>query len=319
MRLGNHPRAVAVSPDSRWVYVYDTLDFQIRVVDAEKLETVARIPCAQTKKSAAWVRGKLLFNSALEPMVGRRWISCSSCHPDGQADARTWQNPEGLRNTTGFAAMARTHPLHWSADRDEAHDFENTIRGPLMQGRGLIRGPAQKDLGPPNAGLSTDLDAMAEYCNSFWPTLSPHAAGPGKLSPAAERGKEVFFRTDVGCASCHSGPLYTNSALEPKPFQLHDVGTGEDDPSEKMGPRYDTPTLLGIYRTAPYLHHGKARTLREVLVEQNRGDRHGKTIQLAAPEIDALVAFLKSLPYEPVTQDSSGPIPSAKNKRSARF
>jgi cytochrome c peroxidase len=65
-----------------------------------------------------------------------------------------------------------------------------------------------------------------------------------------------------------------------------------------MGPFFDTPTLLGIYRTAPYLHHGKAATLREVLVECNREDKHGHTSQLKSNEIDDLVEFLKSLPYE---------------------
>ena len=65
-----------------------------------------------------------------------------------------------------------------------------------------------------------------------------------------------------------------------------------------MGAAFDTPTLLGVYRTAPYLHHGKAETLREVLVEQNRGDRHGRTSHLGPAELDDLVEFLKSLPYE---------------------
>src|SRR5260370_22444914 len=87
------------------------------------------------------LRGKILCYSALEPMVGRRWISCASCHPDGDADGRTWQNPEGLRSTTALFGMAWTHPIHWSADRDEVQDFEHTIRSPLMQGRGLSRGP----------------------------------------------------------------------------------------------------------------------------------------------------------------------------------
>ena len=73
----------------------------------------------------------------------------------------------------------------------------------------------------------------------------------------------------VGCATCHSGPYYTDSSLK-KPFKLHDVGTGGDDPTEKMGPKYDTPTLLGVYRTAPYLHHGKAKTLRDVLTTCNK-------------------------------------------------
>ena len=79
---------------------------------------------------------------------------------------------------------------------------------------------------------------------------------------------------------------------------MHDVGTGKDDPSEKIGPKYDTPTLLGVYRTAPYLHHGKAQTLRDVLTTCNPGDKHGKTSHLQPQEIDDLVAFLKSLPYD---------------------
>ena len=65
-----------------------------------------------------------------------------------------------------------------------------------------------------------------------------------------------------------------------------------------MGPKYDTPTLLGVYRTAPYLHHGKAKTLHDVLTTCNKEDKHGKTSHLKANEIDDLVEFLKSLPYE---------------------
>ncbi len=304
VQLGNNPRAVAVSPDSSTVYVYNTLDFELQVFDAVRLATTAKIKLCEPPYSADHQRGKILFYSALQPMVGRRWISCASCHPDGGHDGRTWQNPEGLRNTTGFLAMAETYPIHWSADRDEAQDFEITIRSPLMQGRGLVSGPVYDGLKAPNAGRSADLDALAEYCNSFAiDTLSPHAAGPGKLTAAAERGRQLFHRDDVGCVQCHSGPAFTDSnlragSLEGKPYKLHDVGTGGDDPSEQMGPAFDTPTLVGIYRTAPYLHHGKAATLREVLVEQNRNDKHGRTSHLKPNEVDDLVEFLKSLPYE---------------------
>src|SRR5262249_43893065 len=147
------------------------------------------------------------------------------------------------------------------------------------------------------AGRSKDLDALAIYTNSFQPKLSPNIPAPGKLSAEAERGKKLFFDKAVGCATCHSGPYYTDSKLE-KPFNVHDVGTGQDDPTEMMGPKYDTPTLLGVYRTAPYLHHGKAKTLMEVLTVCNKDDKHGKTSHLKPAELDDLVAFLKSLPYE---------------------
>ena len=46
--------------------------------------------------------------------------------------------------------MAHTYPLHWSADRDEAQDFEYTIRGPLMQGRGLLSGSMKTSFSYPS-------------------------------------------------------------------------------------------------------------------------------------------------------------------------
>jgi YVTN family beta-propeller protein len=305
VQLGRNPRAVKVSPDGRNVYIYNTLDFEVQIVSAESLKTVAKLKVCDPPYSTEHLRGKVLFYSALQPMVSRRWISCASCHPDGGHDGRTWQNPEGLRNTTAFFGMAHTHPIHWSADRDEAQDFEITIRSPLMQGRGLISGRTNDGLGDPNAGRSADLDALAEYCNSFKvETISPHAVAPGKLTDAAERGRQLFTSDAVGCAKCHSGPYYSDcsgtSGLPgvSGPYKMHDVGTGSDDPSEKMGSSFDTPTLLGLYRSAPYLHHGKARTLREVLVDRNREDKHGTTKHLSTGQIDDLVEFLKSLPYE---------------------
>jgi YVTN family beta-propeller protein len=295
VRLGRNPRAVRVAPDSQTFFVYNALDFTVTAHDALSLRTLATIPVCANPLSKEVHRGKVLFYSALQPMVGRRWISCASCHPDGDADGRTWHNAEGLRNTPALAGLAWTHPLHWSADRDETQDFEHTIRGPLMQGRGLAPRPPFPPLGEPNKGLSEDLDALAAYTNSHPVPLSPHAKGG--LSAAARRGKDVFFSAETRCATCHGGPLYTDSRAE-RPFKLHDVGTGGDDPSEKLGPDYDTPTLLGVYRTAPYLHHGKAKTLMEVLTTFNPGDRHGKTSHLSRQGLDDLVEFLKALPYE---------------------
>jgi cytochrome c peroxidase len=303
VRLGRNPRAVRVSPDNERVYVYSALDFNVVAYDAKRLEPVATIEVCQNPLSDAVHRGKVLFHSALEPMAGRRWISCSSCHPDGQPDGRTWQNPEGLRNTPSLRGLAWTHPLHWSADRDEVQDFEHTIRGPLMQGRGLIRGEVHESLGRPNKGRSADLDALAAYNNSHPFTLSPYAEhGLGEL---AKQGRAIFFSETTGCAACHVGPFFTDSTPRP-PSEIvrHDVGTGHDDPTETMGPAYDTPTLLGLYRTSPYLHDGRAATLREVLTTHNRADKHGVTSHLSERQIDALVEFLRALPYEDPTAAS---------------
>ena len=293
--LGHNPRAVRVSPDGARFFVYNALDFNVVAYDANSGRSLATISVTDNPLSKEIHRGKILFYTALQPMVGRRWISCSSCHPDGDPDGRTWQNPEGLRATPPLFGLAWTHPLHWSADRDESQDFEHTIRGALMQGRGLVRGGINKSLDKPNKGLSADLDALAAYTNSHKFTMSPYAKTG--LSESAQRGRSLFNSKKVGCATCHSGPFYTDSRPRPKPLR-HDVGTGQADPSEKMGPKYDTPMLLGLYRSAPYLHHGKAATLVDVLTTHNTGDRHGHTSHLDKKQLGDLAEFLKALPYQ---------------------
>jgi YVTN family beta-propeller protein len=302
---GKHPRAVRVNPTNGEVYVYNTLDFAVAVHTHDLRRTLATMPVCTPPHTPEWRRGKELFQSAKAPMGTARWIACASCHPDGLTDGRTWLVEEGLRKVPSLFGMAHTYPLHWSGDRDEGQDFEYTIRGKLMQGRGLTdRAKLQPRTGPTDfaelrqttAGLSADLDALAVYQNSFPVRLSPHNPAPGRLSEPAARGKELFFGK-TQCATCHSGPYYTDSTLA-KPYKRHDVGTG-GGADEKVGPLYDTPSLIGVYRQPTLLHDGRAKSLREVLTAHNPGDKHGKTGDLTPAEVDDLVAFLKALPYEP--------------------
>ena len=149
-QIGKHPRAIRVSPDSSELYIYNTLDCEVAVYDPN-VRKLGAVKVCTPPKTAEWRRGKELFVSARQPMGSAKWISCSSCHPDGITDARVWQNPEGNRRTPHMFGLAHTHPLHWSADRDEVQDFEYTIRSKLMGGRGLFKGEleARKGLRPP--------------------------------------------------------------------------------------------------------------------------------------------------------------------------
>jgi YVTN family beta-propeller protein len=303
--IGKNPRAVRFSPDSKTAFIYNTLDFAVSFHSIPSMEKLNEVVVCQPPHTPAWVQGKFLFNSTSPPLTAQRWVACASCHPDGLADGKIWENPEGLRKTPALAGLAHTHPLHWSADRDEVQDFEYTIRGKLMMGRGLapkFRYKPRTEFQEPSeleerlSDRSPALDALAVYTNSFPTRLSPHIPEKGKLSEEAQRGKELFFNNDVACAKCHTGPYYTDSRLQ-KPFLLHDVGTG-NDPEEKMGPKYDTPSLIGLYRTAPYLHHGKATTIMDVLTTFNTKDQHGKTSHLSMQQKQDLVEFLKALPYD---------------------
>ncbi len=302
VRLGKHPRAIRVNPVNGEIYVYNTLDYEVSV-HTDTLRKVTSIPVCKPAHSPEWRRGKELFVTARSPMGRTGWVSCSSCHPDGLTDGRVWHNPEGHRRTPHLFGLAHTHPLHWSADRDEVQDFEYTIRGPLMQGRGLASDRLKPrtsfkefaELEQPLSDKSADLDALALYTNAFSFRLSPHAPN-GQLSDSAKRGKEIFFSKQANCASCHNGPYYSDSTMT-KPFVRHDVGTGDHE-AEKIGPLYDTPTLLGVYRQGPYLHDGRAATLTDVITTCNKDNKHGTTSHLKPAEVNDLVEFLKALPYE---------------------
>ncbi len=295
VQVGANPRAVRVSPDGESLFVYNALDFNVVQYSTRDLQPVATISVCQCPLDEETLLGKKLFYSAKQPMADRRWISCSSCHPDGEQDGRVWQQPEGLRDTQALFGLAWTHPLHWSADRDEVQDFEHTIRGPLMQGRGLARGAIHESLNSPNQGLSEALDALAVYTNSHGVTLSPYAKNG--LSDAAQRGKKLFFSEETGCAKCHSGPLYSDSQPG-KDRKLHDVGTGHDDQPKRWSRSTTPPRSSGSIAPLPTCIMARAATLEEVLTTRNAQDQHGKTSHLSREQISDLVEFLKALPYE---------------------
>jgi cytochrome c peroxidase len=75
-------------------------------------------------------------------------------------------------------------------------------------------------------------------------------------------------------------------------MQEYDAGTGTERDDNRG---YDTPTLIEVWRTAPYLHDGRAVTIKEVLTRFNKDDRHGRTSNLTDKQIEDLAAFVLSL------------------------
>ena len=71
---------------------------------------------------------------------------------------------------------------------------------------------------------------------------------------------------------------------------------------ETMGPAFDTPSLRELWLTAPYLHDGRAPSLRDLLITFNQEDLHGTTSALTEEELSDLEAFLLSLP---LTEDET--------------
>lgn len=253
-------------------------------------------------------RGRLIFQRSADPrMTQDGYISCAVCHLDGTHDGRTWDftdRGEGLRNTISLRGRAGAHgPLHWSGNFDEVQDFENDVRGP-QAGAGFLSDSdwlsTSDTLGPSKEGLSEDLDALAAYVESLDSFLaSPWRDTSGDLSVDAQAGAALFVDPAVGCADCHPAPLYTDSQwLAPGQPLLYDVGTLTEASGGRLGGELlgiDTPSLLGVHASAPYLHDGSAASLREVLVDRNPGDAHGATSHLTEAELQQLERFLLEL------------------------
>ncbi|MEZ4472310.1 MAG: cytochrome c peroxidase [bacterium] len=301
---------LALSADDRWLFADASLSREVRIWDVSDLRAVPRpafrVPTVEAEPLAPEVlRGKQLFNDSADPRLSRDgYIACAHCHLEGDHDRLVWDftaRGEGLRNTISLLGRAGRAPIHWSGNFDEVQDFEHDIRGPFG-GTGLLSdadfAAASTPLGPPKAGLSADLDALAAYVASLdTPRSSPFRLPDRRLSVAAQRGAALF--DDLGCGVCHAGPDYTDSAFTaPGEPRLHDVGTLRPTSGQRLGgplPGIDTPTLLGLFDSPPYLHDGSADRLEAVLRDRNAAGAHGPTADLDDAALADLVLFLLCL------------------------
>lgn len=314
--LGHAPQGIVVSSNGQRAYVANYLSRNVQVLDVSnpRLPSVlATIAVTDETLSASVANGKRLFYRSREPRHSlANYIACASCHIDGEGhDGRTWDftnRGEGLRNTTdlrGRGGVAHG-PVHWSGNFDEIQDFENDIVR-FFGGTGLANdGQAPNPpLGAANAGRSADLDDLAAYVSSLNdPPPSLFRKSDGTLSDAALRGKALFLNPALQCASCHVPPRFTDSSVTTNAtnFVRHDVGTLSVGSGKRLGNTLDgldTPTLLGLWDSGPYLHDGSAATLTDVLTTRNTNDQHGITSTLATNQLSDLVTFLLSLDGSP--------------------
>lgn len=235
-------------------------------------------------------RGERYFNDAT--LCFQAWESCASCHPDSRVDALDWDllndglgNPKntrsmflshraspvmtlGIRANAEVAVKAGFHHIQFVEPEKEHTDCVDeylknmpTVPSPILNYKKLAK-PIEKETCWQCHGAKTER---------------------GSLTEAGKRGKALFKKQ--GCTECHPHPYFTNK-------QLYDVGTliGVDE-----GKKLIVPTLVEIWRTGPYMHDGRATTIKEVITTHNKDDKRGKTSTLTPQEIDDLVEYLKSL------------------------
>ena len=137
--------------------------------------------------------------------------------------------------------------------------------------------------------VSSKLPALQAYQLSI---AAPAPPAGSFDQAAATRGKTVF---DGTCATCHSGPEFTDANT-----RLHPVSDsmGEPEPdgvpsyaSRSATRMYRTAPLKGVWQHAPYFHNGTAATLEDVVSIYNTR----RSLGLTSDQQADLVQYLKSL------------------------
>jgi YD repeat-containing protein len=195
-------------------------------------------------------------------------LACASCHPEGGDDGRVWKfadkngKVEARRTQNLRGGIMATAPFHWNGDLKSLGSLMDEVFVRRMRGPSLS--PEYVDV------LGRWLDTVPAM-----PKL------PARDPAAAARGRDLFQSAQVGCASCHNGPLLTNNTTV-------DVGTGRP---------LQVPALRGVGWRTPLMHDGCAGTVAQRFDPTCGGgaDRHGVTSRLTAAQLADLAAFVETL------------------------
>lgn len=215
-------------------------------------------------------RGEMLFHDATFCM--ENWMACSSCHPEGRVDGLNWDLVnDGLGNPKNTKNMLYAHETPPSMISGVRKDAETAVRAGVEH----ILYSSLPEI---------EAAAIDEYLKSLKPVPSPKLVD-GKLNPSALRGKFLFESDRTKCSVCHIPPYFTD-------LRSHKVKSYA--PFETVQ-KFDTPTLIELWRTAPYLNTGHFTSLKEVLLKGKHGNEDGLLDQLTDQEIDDLIEYILSL------------------------
>jgi len=282
--VGRAPKGLALSPDGAWLYVANQLDDTVSVIDTASRKVTRTIDLGGPPELTPQRRGERLFYDARYAFHGG--FSCANCHIESTFDGLQWDlEPDGfgkdIVDNRLLEDIDGTEPFKWNGGNP---DLE-TECGPRTE----------KYFYRSQSYTREQLSDLVSYIKSIPARPNRYRLPNGELTPAQERGKEIFERTSRKdgtpipetnqCGFCHAGRHYTNQT------QVN-VGSGK---WSDRSPIIDVPQLTNIALTAPYLHDGSAGSLEEIWTVFNPNDTHGVTNDLVKDELNDLIEYLKTL------------------------
>lgn len=277
------------------------------------LPTVMPIPADNPMSDAKVELGKKLY---FEPALSKSGeFSCNSCHNLGTwgvdnqnfSIGHKWQR--GGRNAPTVLNAGFWSRQFWDG---RAPLLEDQAKGPPLNPVEMAADSEDAAMARlKDAGYAAEFEAvfgsnalnynnMAKAIAAFERTLTtPNAPfdkfvqGKGTISKAAKRGMKKV--AEVGCTSCHSGPLFTSNAFVP--FK-HGTDTGLKSVTGKNEDDhvFRVQSWRNVAMTAPYFHDASAKTLAEAV--KIMGEVQLDT-NLSKNDVSDIVAFLETLTGEP--------------------
>jgi cytochrome c peroxidase len=281
-----------------------------------------KVPADNPMTPAKVELGRYLFYDTRLSVDGT--FSCGNCHEqrlaftDGKPRAVGVTGEVHPRGSMGLANIAYSPVLTWANPTQRRLETQALVpmfgEDPVELGlsgreKDLLARLAAEPRYPPMfaaafpgdpapISLANVTRAIASFERTLLSGRSPYdlyrtSADPQALSPAAQRGEDIFFSERTECFHCHGGFNFTETAdyvgkgfaeIEFHNTGLYNLGDDGEYPApntgvhevtldpEDMG-RFKAPSLRNIALTAPYMHDGSIRTLEEVIRHYEAGGR----------------------------------------------
>ena len=158
-------------------------------------------------------------------------------------------------------------------------------------------------------------DNIAKSIASFERTLASgnsrfdqFLAGDSEALSLGEKDGFELFKS-AGCNNCHSGPMFSD-------FKMHVLGVPDNEKLEVSDDGFEktyafrTPSLRNLRYTAPYMHNGKLKELKDVLefyedissgisknphVPNEKIDSLARKIKIKVKDMGSIISFFNSL------------------------
>lgn len=276
----------------------------VETADNRKVEKLAPLTLVGEKPADnAVALGAQLFN---DPILSRdKTVSCTSCHEarlqftDGRRFAIGIDAQEGRRNTPAIFGIDHWQSFFWDGRAKTAQQQAlMPIQDPKEMDMDLAKAIERLNAHPSYPAQfkavfdknTITVDTLAAVLVAFERTLRPpeslfgHFISTAYENPTAAvalfndaqlRGLHLF-RTKAKCMTCHNGPLLSDNQFHVTGFhyyqrKFHDVGRYEVTQNPADSGAFRTPSLLGVNKTAPWLHNGLLKDMMGVVQQYNAG------------------------------------------------